>query len=170
MARLSSRLNRWSFRSSAALGVLIAGVVLAAVAQSSGGAGHPAGSPLIGVGSAATLPTPQTAPESGNAPSRFSISGGVTGLYPGASLPLVLTIINPQHFSIDVISVTTSVGDASAACPSSNLSVTAFNGNLIVPEQGNATLVLTASLTYFAPDACQGAVFPLTYSGVAAKP
>ena len=159
MARLSSRLNRRSFRLSAALGVLIAGVALGAIAQSSGGAGHPPGVSLVGVGLAA-----------GTNQSQFTISGGVSGLYPGSSLPLKLTITNPQQFTIDVTSVTTTVGAVSAGCAATLLSVTPFAGNLLVPAQGKATLVVQASLDHSAPDGCQGATFPLTYSAVAVKP
>lgn len=152
----------------AALAVVIAGVVLAAVVQLRVGAGLPSQVSLIGVGAAATISGPEAATNSA-APSRFRISGGVTGLYPGATLPLVLTISNPQPFAIVVTSVTVGVGDASAACPSSNLSVSQFSGTLTVPAQGSTAIALSATLAHSAGNGCQGAVFPLQYAATAVK-
>ena len=99
----------------------------------------------------------------------FTIAGSVGGLYPGASARLVLTVSNPQPFAIDVTSITTTVGDASASCAASNLTVAAFSGNLNVPGRSSARVAVPVALGHAAPDACQGAVFPLTYSGLAQK-
>src|SRR5215472_9199147 len=154
----TSRLRK-AVRHVAVATVLCAGVVPAALLQLGVGAGHPPGVSLVGVGLAA-----------GNDQSQFTISGGVSGLYPGSSLPLKLTITNPQQFTIDVTSVTTTVGAVSAGCAATLLSVTPFAGNLLVPAQGKATLVVQAALDHSAPDACQGAVFPLIHSGSAVKP
>lgn len=148
---------------------LIAGAGLVAFAQLWPGAGHPGVISVIGAGAASVAPSPNTVPPGHE--DRFSISGGVNGLYPGASLPLVLTITNPAAFPIVVTSVSTSVGSpAATGCASTNLTVTQFSGRLSVPARSAATLTLTATLSHAAPDACQGAVFPLTYSGTAVKP
>jgi hypothetical protein len=99
----------------------------------------------------------------------FRIAGSVGGLYPGLSRPLVLTVSNPQAFTIVVTSITTTVTDASAACLASNLSVSAFSGQLSVPGFGTAQTSVLASMAQNAPDACIGATFPLAYSGLAGK-
>ena len=148
---------------------LIAGVVLAVVVQLRFGAGHPAVINVIGAGAAVVSPSPSTAVASGET-GRFGISGSVTGLYPGASMPLVLTVSNHQEFAIVVDSITTSVGSPSPACASANLSVSQFTGNLAVPAEGTSNVTVTVTLSHAAPDACQGAVFPLQYSGTAVKP
>lgn len=100
----------------------------------------------------------------------FGIGGSVNGLYPGLTKPLKLTVSNPQHFAIVVTSVTVAVGNASQACGAANLSVTHFSGRRRVGAKGSARVTLEVTLAHSAPDACQGAVFPLRYSGRAVKP
>lgn len=157
-----------ALRYAAAVTVLCAGVVLAAYLQP-GGAGHPPTISLVGTGIAATA----AGGDSANAAaghSGFGISGRVAGLYPGASLPLTLRIDNPNSFKIDVVSITTSIGDASAACLAANLTVSQFTGDILVPAHGSASEAVVAMLQHSAPNACQGAVFPLTYNATAKKP
>ena len=95
----------------------------------------------------------------------FSIFGNATGLYPGATLSVVLTVTNPQPFALEVTSITTTVGNASPVCPSSYLNVSSFNGPLHVAARGHASTTVHASMAHSAPDACEGAVFPLQYTG-----
>lgn len=147
---------------------LIAGVVLAAILQLRIGAGHPADIDAGGSGTAVVATSPSTAVPPGLA-ARFSINGSVNGLYPGASLPLVLKVSNPLAFAIDVTSITTAVGTPNAGCAGTNLLVTPFAGDLPVPAKGTATATVSATLNHSTPDACQGVVFPLTYSGTAVK-
>ena len=117
---------------------------------------------------AAVRPDPRTGrPAAGG---EFSIGGGATGLYPGTTLPLVLTVSNPEGFRITVVSIATTVGDASGACPASYASVSAFSGHVRVPARGTATVTVSAALAHSAPDACQGAFFPFSYSGEATRP
>lgn len=148
--------------------LLVAGAVLAAILQLRFGVGHPTVMIVGGAGAASVSPTPATA--SAGQTGRFGISGSVTGLYPGASLPLVLAVSNPHQFTILVNSITTSVGSPSAGCLSTNLKVTAFVGSLSVAPKGTSNVTLVATLSHSAPDACQGVVFPLQYSGTATKP
>jgi hypothetical protein len=99
----------------------------------------------------------------------FTIAGSIGGLWPGHSAPLVLTVYNPQPFTIDVRSISTVVGTPKTGCTASNLTVAGFAGRLYVPAGGMAHLSVPVALIHAAPDACQGAVFPLTYSGFARK-
>jgi hypothetical protein len=96
----------------------------------------------------------------------FTISGSVGGLYPGLSTQLVLTVVNSQSYKIVVTSITTRVGAPKAGCSASNLIVGAFAGDLKVKAHESAELSVPVALSHAAPDACQGAVFPLTYSGL----
>ena len=100
----------------------------------------------------------------------FTIAGSVAGLYPGLTVPMVLTISNPKSFPIVVTSIKTTVGAASAACSASNLAVTAFSGQLLVPALGSAGTTVQVSMAQSASDVCQGATFPLIYLGLASKP
>jgi len=112
---------------------------------------------------------PTAAAVNNNPHGTFTIAGSVGGLYPGASAQLVLTVSNPQPFAIDVTSITTTVGNPSASCSASNLTVAAFSGNLTVPGRGSAKVTVPVALSHAAPDACQGVEFPLTYNGLAQK-
>jgi hypothetical protein len=100
----------------------------------------------------------------------FRIAGDRSGLYPGLSTTLVLTVTNPQAFAIVVSSVTTTVHAASGSCPASDLSVGSFEGQLLVPARGSATTSVPVRLVADAPNACIGATFPLVYSGVGWRP
>ena len=97
----------------------------------------------------------------------FAISGSVAGLYPGASLPLVLTVTNPLKEAITVMSIATTVANASSLCVSGNLTVSAFQGSLAIAPGGSATTTVLATMAHAAPNACQGQVFQFQYSGTA---
>ena len=112
----------------------------------------------------------------------FEISGDVTGLVPGVSQPIVLTLRNPNAAAIFVTSVAVEIGEDSTppGCPSEpNIALDQPSGisaatPLRVP--GHGSVVLT---TYpLAPrigfvdrswnqDVCKGKSFALSYSGSA---
>jgi hypothetical protein len=106
---------------------------------------------------------------SGPAVSSFSISGGVTGLYPGKTRSFVLTVTNPQKVAITVTSITTTVSNASAKCAAANLKVTKFSGNLVVKAGKTAQATVDATMAHSAPNGCQGAHFPLLYTALATE-
>jgi hypothetical protein len=97
--------------------------------------------------------------------SKFSATGSVDGLYPGATIPLTLTLINNTGATIEVTSLTVAVANASSSCVASNLVVGAFDGPVTVPKKGSAPTVIPITMRTQAPNACQGATFSLTYSG-----
>lgn len=96
-----------------------------------------------------------------------SIAGSVAGLYPGGTLPLVLTVTNPGAGAITVTSIGTVVGKTSNLCRASNIHVTKFSGKLLVPATGKATTTVEVLMAHSAPNACQGAIFPFRYHGSA---
>jgi hypothetical protein len=100
----------------------------------------------------------------------FSITGSMTGLYPGETAPLSLTVHNSEHFAITVTSISTDVGAPGGGCAAANLTVGQFVGALPVAATGSAHVSVPITLVHAAPDACQGAVFPLTYTGQGRKP
>jgi hypothetical protein len=151
-----------------AFGPVMALTVAACVLVTVGGAGVSETIPLSGSG-AATLSSSSSAIVSSGHGGPFPISGGIAGLYPGASLPLVLTIANPEPFAISVTSVTTTVVSPSAQCPGTLLTVTPFSGTQSVSAHGTSDIIVTVSLAHAAPDACQGATFPFLYNGLATK-
>ncbi|MFI5035795.1 MAG: hypothetical protein ACHQFZ_06285 [Acidimicrobiales bacterium] len=99
----------------------------------------------------------------------FTISGSVTGLYPGVSRALPLTVTNHEPFTIVVILLTTIVKNAGPACGSANLRVSDFAGGLVIGPGASSPASVTARMIAAAPDGCVGAAFPLTYVGVAIR-
>lgn len=96
-------------------------------------------------------------------PAPFRIVGGVTGLYPGATRPLTVTVDNPYNKPMTVVSLITTVGPASKNCGSRNLAVSTFSGRLFVAAGRNAKLTVAATMPHSVGNSCQAAVFPLTY-------
>ncbi|MCU1459932.1 MAG: hypothetical protein JWO37_7 [Acidimicrobiales bacterium] len=117
----------------------------------------------------------------GSEPHRFQVGGLVTGLYPGANLPLDVTVSNGDNFGIVVqtLGATATAIDADhSQCPLTlgsggaarrTVTVQTFGGSLVVPAQGWAVKTLRILMDTGAPTACQGARFTLTYSGSGQK-
>jgi len=148
----------------------LAAVVLVAVCASgsSGSAGAPVEMRLAGHGSSSApgstrLDHPATA-------ASFTISGSVGDLYPGKTRSLVLSVTNTETSSITVTSITTTVGNPTSACLAKYVKVTSFTGQLAVAAHKTAKVKVKATLLHSAPDACQAAVFPFTYSGQGTMP
>ena len=99
----------------------------------------------------------------------FQISGSVGGLYPGETAPLMLRVTNPQPFAIVVTSIATTAGSPNPGCLASYLTVAGFSGQLTVAAQSSGQISVPVTLSHAAPNACQGASFPLTYTGSAHK-
>lgn len=106
----------------------------------------------------------------GNAAPTFAISGKVSGLYPGKTLPLVLTVSNPNKYGITVRSISTAVGNASSLCVAANVLVTSFTGALFVGPAATGKATVHATMVHSAPNACKGAVFAFHYKGTGTAP
>lgn len=116
----------------------------------------------------AAVATAGDEPASGT-PIAFTITGSVERLYPGLSLPLPLTVTNGEPFPIVVTSIVESVGDGATGCPGAYLTIGGLPGTIVVPARGSAIVAVPIARRHSAPDACQGAVFALSYSGQARK-
>jgi len=99
----------------------------------------------------------------------FSVSGHAIGLLPGAPGSLALRVTNRQRFTLNVASITARVGDAGPGCPAANVSVGRFRGHLKVKPHHSRRVQVAISLAPLAPDACQGASFPLSFKGRARR-
>jgi hypothetical protein len=104
---------------------------------------------------------------SAHAQDGFSIAGEVDGLYPGANATLEARVTNPHPFVIRVISTSATVFDASPACPASMLEIGDSEAIVEVPPGGTGTVPLDVRMSRDAPDACQGATWPLEFTGIA---
>ena len=109
-------------------------------------------------------------PVARGADASFSIKGSVRNLYPGKRAPLRLTVKNPNGRPITVTSIRVRVAsDASRpGCVASDLvRATSLDAALRVPADSSKRVALEIELLPSAPDACQGAVFPLRFVGKA---
>jgi hypothetical protein len=97
----------------------------------------------------------------------FVISGSARGLYPGARRTLVIRVGNRKPVAIRVVSLRVNVLAARNGCAAANVRVGRFRRTLTVRARGSGFLVLPISMLRRAPDSCQGAVFPLVFTGKA---
>ena len=111
----------------------------------------------------------------------FTISGSVGGLEPGLTLPVRLTLTNPNSTKIYVTRLTISMSADSTPSGCSrdeNFSITQSNASsgspIVVPAKGKVTLTSAPSapqITFLnlstLQDVCKGKSFALTFSGIA---
>lgn len=97
----------------------------------------------------------------------FEITGEVGGLYPGAEMTLEARVSNPYPFPINVTSVETTVVDASPGCPASMLEIRGSDQEVEIPPGATRMVPLDVRMDRGAPDACQGATWPLEFTGTA---
>lgn len=112
-----------------------------------------------GPGAASLRPRPPT----------FTITGHARRLSPGVTRTLRLRIGDPAPFAILVREVTVTVRNANPGCPHRYARVASYSGSLRVPAHGSSALRLAITLLPSAPNACQGARFPLDFHGRAER-
>ncbi len=96
---------------------------------------------------------------------RLTLQGHIKHLYPGYVGTLRIRVRNSGSSAIVLTRIRTTVGDAAPGCASQNLHVRRFRGALRVPAHGKMRVQVRVRMSEQAPDACQGARFPLAYSG-----
>ncbi|MGA9761552.1 MAG: hypothetical protein WBQ14_03935 [Gaiellaceae bacterium] len=111
----------------------------------------------------------------------FTISGGVSGLEPGLTLPVALTLTNPNSTKIFVthLALAMSADSTPAGCSrDANFVVTQSNAtdsnSIAIPARGKVTLTsapLAPQISFLnlpsPQDVCKGKSFALTFSGSA---
>lgn len=97
--------------------------------------------------------------------------GSFSPLYPGASTPIRLTVMNPHSFEIEVDNVAVSA-TSSGGCSSAYLVTGSYpqSAHVMVPaKQGTATITVPFGMRPSAPNACQGKPFVVTVTATAVK-
>jgi hypothetical protein len=97
----------------------------------------------------------------------FQVSGDVAGLYPGIRVPLVVSITNPNPFPIVVHWISVKRQRANAECGAKFLRVTGWSTPILVGAGTTRQVTAHVHMRLRAPNACQGATFPLIYKGKA---
>jgi hypothetical protein len=100
----------------------------------------------------------------------FSITGDVGDLYPGARAPLNVQVTNPNNSPLTVRSIAVGVEDSDiAGCgrewirPGDDVRISA-----LVPAKSTAHLSFPVRMLRNAPVVCQGASWPLNFTGAGA--
>ena len=105
----------------------------------------------------------------GNDKKDFTIAGNVSGLYPGSSKTLTVTLTNQNNFAIRVLTLTATVADPAGPCTAGVVKVDPLSGTVVVPRNGTATTTLTARMANDPANACKSTTFGLAYKGTAEK-
>ena len=95
---------------------------------------------------------------------QFTLSVSFVGLYPNADLDVPVAVQNPQSYALAVRTATVAVGDASPQCTRTNVTAQSFVGDVTVPAGQSSTIPIRMHMLASAPDTCQGATFPLTFT------
>jgi hypothetical protein len=97
----------------------------------------------------------------------FYLSGDIVGLYPGIKAPLVISITNPNPFPIVVDWISVKPLDANPGCIRKLVRAIGWSTPILVEGGGTRQVTTHIHMRPRAPDACQGATFPLIYKGLA---
>ena len=94
----------------------------------------------------------------------FVVRGHVSGLYPGVRKHMRVVVRNPESFAVRVTRVTAGVSNASRACRARNVRIVRFTGSRTIPGHGRIRIYLPTRMRRRAPNACQGARFPVRFT------
>ncbi len=111
--------------------------------------------------------SPARAGSDGRAPVR--VTGHVTGLVPGASAHLRGRVRNRTGDPLRVVWVKARVRSASPACDRVNVRTKRIRPRYVVAAHATRRLRIPVRMKAWAPDACQGALFPLRYRARVAR-
>ena len=98
------------------------------------------------------------------ADTQFTLTTSYTGLYPDADVTVPVTVHNPKTYDLAVHTAAVQVGDASPGCAAGYLEASSFSGDVVIPAHGDTTIPIRMHMLASAPDACQGATFPLRFT------
>jgi hypothetical protein len=110
----------------------------------------------------------------------FAISGALSGLTPGATGHLMVSVTNPNNqdmkitsLSATLLSVTKAANAPTGTCASSAFTVGAYVGSYFTvtknTTRSSSPGYIPVTLSHNAPNACQGATFNLSYSGTGSQ-
>ncbi|WP_246019184.1 hypothetical protein [Saccharothrix australiensis] len=104
------------------------------------------------------------------------VSGGPVELAPGSEGSRLVRLSNPNSVDIVVLTLQAVPGQPLDAahnrvpgCPAGVLTVVPMAEPVTIPPSGAVEVEMVVQIAHDVPDACQDSVFPLTYSGRAAR-
>ncbi|MFC6089172.1 hypothetical protein [Saccharothrix lopnurensis] len=104
------------------------------------------------------------------------VSGAAVELTPGGEGARLVRLSNPNTVDIVVLSLEAEPGqpldeaqNRVPGCPSGVLTVVPMPEPVLIPPAGSVDVEMVVQIAHDVPDACTDLVFPLTYSGRAAR-
>jgi len=76
---------------------------------------------------------------------------------------------NPTSGSIRLVRMTAHVSNASSACTARSVAIRAFRGSLTIEPFERILIYMRSRMRRRAPNACQGARFPVTFTAILAR-
>ena len=96
------------------------------------------------------------------AATNYKVTGSASGLYPGASVPMVITITSSETKPINAV-ITSPV----AACKPSYFTLAPYKTKLVVKAKSSGSVTLPISLAKTAPKACAAQTLKVTFVSTA---
>ncbi len=94
---------------------------------------------------------------------KIQVKGKVKGLYPGSTRTMKVKVANRSRQKVRLVSIRARRQAASAACSKKNVKAKRFKGRTRLPARSKVKVPLIVRMKPTAPDACQGALFPITF-------
>ncbi len=101
------------------------------------------------------------------AATNYKVTGSASGLYPGASVPMVITITSSELTPITVQTLNALVISKTPACKASYFTLGAYKTKVIVKAKSSATVTLPVTMAKTAPRACASTTLTMTFLSTA---
>jgi hypothetical protein len=95
---------------------------------------------------------------------QVTVQGEIDGLYPGFTGTMQATVSNGFDRPVRVTLLDTKVLDAKPSCPAGMITVSPVTTEFEIASGAVATTPVTVHMDFAAPDACQGATWPLRFA------
>lgn len=122
---------------------------------------------LVATLSATAMPGPDDGPRPISHAGGLALSGHIAGLMPGQQARMAIHVRNRLRRVVHLRSVKTTVHAAARDCSGKNLVVAPYRGRLRIGPGRSARVTVRVRMRFNSPDACQGELFPLTFTGQA---
>ncbi len=101
------------------------------------------------------------------AATNYKVTGSASGLYPGASVPMVIAITSSETKPITVQTLNAVITSPVAACKPSYFTLAPYKTKLVVKAKSSGSVTLPISLAKTAPKACAAQTLKVTFVSTA---
>ena len=101
------------------------------------------------------------------AATNYKVTGSAAGLYPGASVPMVITITSSETKPITVQTLNALITSPVAGCKASYFTLAPYKTKLVVKAKSSGIVTLPITMAKTAPQACAAQTLKLTFVSTA---